>query len=538
MKQQWFQRTGLLLRVNARQNRVKLTAWLAALVIGVLVIAASFSQIYQTPAALAEIAKTLKTDAMVALFGPVATPVRQTVAAAFAMEMPVFTALILIVMNYQLAVGSAREDEDAGLLELVRAHGVGRLAPLLATALLLTGLNALIGGLLGSGLQLIDMPGATTGGNWVLALGLASTGWAFGMLSLVCAQLASSARGSLMLSYALLGGMYIGRMLTDLQNPRLTWWIPFGWVEKLGAYQAENWLPVGNYGLFGLLALGVALGLNARRDLGAGWLPPRLGRRRASVYLRGPVSLVGRLHRGSLVAWLLASLVLGGAYASVFNTIGDLAQSNPMIKQVLGTAGLAAANRVIVKNFLAILAIVLVVLAAIPALQIMLQLVSDEQKGYLHQLYATATGRWHVWASYTGWAVLTGSLVYLAGLLGMYLVGVQSMTDPLHWSTYWHIFTAYVPAMLVMIAVASLLTGWLPHWRALSWAWLAYAFFSMYLGKLIDLPRWAQRLTPFGFVDKVPVKAVNWATNGWFFGLTVLILMLAAVGYRRRDLAQ
>ena len=168
----------------------------------------------------------------------------------------------------------------------------------------------------------------------------------------------------------------------------------------------------------------------------------------------------------------------------------------------------------------------------------MLKLVNDEQKGYLHQVYATATSRWHVWASYTGWAIVTGLLVLLAGLSGMYLMGLTSMVKPISWVTYWHVFAAYAPAMLVMVAVTSALAGWRPKWRYAAWIWVFYAFFSLYLGNLIDLPKWARRLTPLDFVNKVPIKPLDGTTSSWCLLLTVLILVVAALSYRRRDLAQ
>ena len=193
--------------------------------------------------------------------------------------------------------------------------------------------------------------------------------------------------------------MYITRMSTDVSDPRQTWWIPFGWIEKMSIYQNNDWRPLLWMFLFGLICAALAATLNWRRDLGAGFLATRQGRRTASPFLAGPATLLWRESRMVLLAWTVGNLVLGAAYGSIFNTIGDLAKSNPMIKQLLGASALAAANRVIVKNFIAVLAIVIVVVALIPAVQTMLKLVSDENKGYLHQLYATATSRWHVWAS-------------------------------------------------------------------------------------------------------------------------------------------
>ncbi|ALO03488.1 ABC transporter permease [Lactiplantibacillus paraplantarum] len=533
-----FARTGLLIRFNLRRDWKKLLIWVVVLTGLFTAIAAKFDGIYGTQTALNEIVKTLKMPAMISLFGAFTAKSPYTTAKVFATEMVVFIAIFMIIMNIMVAVATSRGDEDDDLLELVRAHAVGRLAPLLAGVVELTALNGLVGILFGLGLTVAKLPGATIQGNWLIGLGLGALGWAFGMLTLLLAQVMNSASGTTMLSYVVLGIMYVARMGTDVSHPRLTWWIPFGWIEKLDAYQANQWLPVSLYLLLGIGCLSVAALLNVQRDLGAGLIEQRRGRRQASLLLRGPATLLWRQSHGVIIAWLLGNFILGASYASVFNTIGDLAKSNPMIKQLLGASALAAANRMIVKNFIAILAIVMVIVALIPAVQLMLKLVNDEQKGYLHQVYATATSRWHVWASYTGWSLITGMAVLLAGLSGMYLMGLVSMKDPINWITYWHVFCAYGPAMLVMVAVASVLTGWLPKWRYAAWAWVFYAFFSLYLGNLIDLPKWARHLTPLGFVNKVPIKSLDWATGGWCLALTVLLLVVAVLGYRRRDLAQ
>ncbi|RRK10160.1 ABC transporter permease [Lactiplantibacillus garii] len=533
-----FQRSGLLIRFNLKRDWVKLVLWTVIMAGLLTVIAAKFDGIYSDQTAINEIVKTLKTPAMVSLFGAFTAQQPYTTAKVFATEMVVFMALFMVVMNIMIAVATTRGDEDAGLLELVWAHAVGRGAPLFAGVSELTLLNGVIGVLFGAGLQVAHMPGADTAGNWLIGFALAALGWAFGMVTLLVAQIADNAGGTTMLSYTVLGVMYVARMGTDVSHPHLTWWIPFGWIEKIGAYQANHWLPVLMYLLLGLVSLGFATGLNLHRDLGAGLLATRRGRRRASGWLRGPASLLWRQARDLMIAWIVGNLVLGASYGSVFNTIGDLAKSNPMIKQLLGATALAAANRLVVKNFIAILAIVMAVVALIPAIQLMLRLVGDERKGYLHQVAATATSRWHVWAAYSGWALLTGTLVFAAGLLGMYLMGLTNMHDPIGWRTYWHVFAAYLPAMLVMVAFASLLSGWFPKWRFLAWVWVAYGFFSLYLGNLIELPKWSKHLTPLGFVNKVPVKGVDWSTNWWCLALTVLLLIVAAIGYRRRDLAQ
>jgi len=538
MSEQLLKRTGLLIRLNLKRDWTKILIWTLALAGLFTAIAAKFDGIYSTQKAIDSIVVTLKTPAMISLFGAFTAKAPYTTAKIFATEMVVFMAMVMIIMNIMLAVATTRGEEDDGLLELVRAHSVGRLAPLTAGIVELTGLNVVIGLLFGAGLQVAGMPGANTTGNWLIGAGLAAMGWLFGMLTLLIAQLADNAGETTMLSYAIFGIMYIARMGTDVSNPKLTWWIPFGWIEKLSIYQHNDWLPVLWILLLGMVVAIAAAGLNWKRDLGAGFLATRQGRPTASPLLRGPLSLLWRNSRTTVIAWLVGSFVLGASYGSIFNTIGDLAKSNPMIKQLLGATALAAANRVIVKNFIAILAIVVVIVALIPAVQTMLKLVSDENKGYLHQLYATATSRWQVWGSYTGFALVEAVLVAFAGFGGMYLTGAVVMSDPIKWLTYWHVLLAYIPAMLVMIAFASFLAGWLPKWRVLAWVWVLYGFFSLYLGALIKLPTWAKKLTPLGFVNKVPLHAIDWSTNWWLLALTVLILVVASLGYRHRDLAQ
>ncbi|GIP68622.1 hypothetical protein AWA1501_07850 [Lactiplantibacillus pentosus] len=221
MKGQLGAQTGTLIRFNLKRDWKKNLIWIAVMTSLFAVIAAKFDGIYGTQAALNEIVKTLKMPAMVALFGAFTAKAPYTTAKVFATEMVVFMALFMVIMNIMIAVAATRTDEDDGRLELIRAHAVGRLAPLFAVATELTILNGFVGVLFGLGLQVAQLPGATTTGNWLIGLGLGTLGWAFGMLTLLLAQVTTSASGTTMLSYVVLGGMYIARMGTDVSHPRL-----------------------------------------------------------------------------------------------------------------------------------------------------------------------------------------------------------------------------------------------------------------------------------------------------------------------------
>ncbi len=106
------------------------------------------------------------------------------------------------------------------------------------------------------------------------------------------------------------------------------------------------------------------------------------------MVLTGPMSLVWRLHRVSIVFWSIGLLILGVTYGSIFNTIGDILKSNPTMQTVFGKGAVDAANHQILLNFLSIIVIVCIGLAVIPTVQIMNSLKSDQEKGYLENIYA------------------------------------------------------------------------------------------------------------------------------------------------------
>ncbi|MEV4069893.1 hypothetical protein ACGFJC_25500 [Nonomuraea fuscirosea] len=59
--------------------------------------------------------------------------------------------------------------------------------------------------------------------------------------------------------------------------------------------------------------IGAAYALSARRDLGAGLVPPHPGPAQAAHGLRGPLGLAWRLHRGTALAWIAGAAFISAA---------------------------------------------------------------------------------------------------------------------------------------------------------------------------------------------------------------------------------
>jgi ABC-2 type transport system permease protein len=97
---------------------------------------------------------------------------------------------------------------------------------------------------------------------------------------------------------------------------------------------------------------------------------------------------------------------------------------------------------------------------------------------------------------------------------------------------------AYLPAELVIAAVAVLLYGFVPRAFALAWAAFGAVTFIGLLGSGLQLPDWVLNLSPLTHVGKPPVDDIDAAALAWL-GLVAAVMASAAfAGFRRRRVPQ
>ncbi|GEO64591.1 ABC transporter permease [Companilactobacillus nantensis] len=535
MRSERFQKTFFLTRFSFKRDWLKLTIWALVLISLFVGVAAKFTGLYGSKSAVDQIIKTLKTPAMISLFGKMpAGP--YTTADVFASEMTVFMAIIAAVMNFYFVIHNTRGEEESGILEMIQAHPVGRLSNLTAALLESFIFNFGIGLVYALGLQFANLTGTDLNGNFLLGLGLGAVGFMFASIAAVVAQLTDNSRTATIFSYLIFGIMYIARMITDVSHPKYTWFVPMGWVEKFSTYKDNNWLPVFLMLGLSLVLVILAFYLNSHRDIGSGMIATRPGRATASAFLRGPLSLFWRLNRVSIIVWFFGIMILGATYGSVFNTIGDILKTNPMLKQLLNTKAINAANVLIIKEFLAILMIVFAALALVPGISLINYLKSGESKGYLEIIHSTETSRFKLFFSILGLATVTSIAVLFAGIYGLYAGGNAVMTHHIAMSVFMRGFYGYLSPLLLMLGISAFLIGWLPKLTTLNYGYLVLAFFVQYFGKLLKLPDWTEKLTPFGFIKHVPVSNFDVPTFWWQIAIAVLLVIVGYIGYRRRDL--
>lgn len=529
-------KTGYLLRANLKQNRIKHLAWIAILV-GLFASAATkFNVLFGTQSDINAIVATLKTPAMVSLFGEFSATKPYTTANVFASEMLVFMGMFMVFMNISLAISNTRAEEDSGLLEMVRSRTVGRLAPTYATVLEILLINGLMGILYVGSLIAADLNGATMRGDILMGASIASIGIMFGFISLLMAQLANNSRSANFMSYGLYGFFYIIRMMTDVTDPDWTWLSPVGWIQKTAIYTHDYWLPVILTLALGVICLVIAIKIVETRDIGSGLLAARDGKAKAGKLLSSPLGLVLSVERNSIIGWIFGGFVLGAAYGSIFSTIGDIIGSNPTYRKILGVTQIHAANRELILNYLNMLGMFFVAIAAISGILIIFRLKSDEKKGYLEILHSKSISKTRLAFSYFGVGTIVSAVVFSGTLVGAFFIGNSTMDNPIATKYFWETLAGFLPATLFFVGIGTFLTGALPKLTNILWIYLAASVLVKMFGPLLNLSDEVANISPLGWVGKVPTETIDGTLAIILLTVFLVLTILGIIGYNKRDL--
>lgn len=520
--------TGRLIRLILRRDRVLLPLWVVPLGLLPAGYIASFNGVFTTAQERIDYAHVSQHNAgFVGLYGILPGTSLAEIVAWRSGFMPVMIGLFALLT----VVRHTRTDEEAGRTELIGSAAISRHAQL-AAALVTTCAASLVLGLL----VVAAMTGTGMPATGSLAFGAEFTlaGWAFAGVAAVTAQLTSSARSARAIAVAVLGVAYTLRVGGDISatgDGKLSWlsWLsPIGWVTHIFPYSSNDWWPAELTVLFAAATAGLGVVLLGRRDLGAGLLPAGLGRPGAPGWLRSPLALAWRLHRGLLLGWTVGFALLGLVFGGVAGSIVDLVGNNSGLAGVFGRLG---GTQSLVDSYFAGIAGMVGLIAAAYAVQATLRMRDEEQTGHAEAVLSTAVGR-YAWAgSHLVFSLLGPALALFAEGLVAGLTYPSAGVGGVIGSTM-----VQLPAVWVETAVAVLLFGVLPKWSMAAWAAPAISLLILLVGGITRLNHWLLDISPFTHVPHVPGGDVA-ATP--LITLTVVAVAVGAaglVGLRRRNL--
>jgi ABC-2 type transport system permease protein len=519
--------TWLLLRTFVWRDKWHYLWWTIGVTILYWSQAVSIDGLYQTQAEFDRAAASMESNAaFIAMTGP--PRALDTIGGQVAWQSTAFGAICVGLMSMFIVGRHTRAEEESGRDELVRAAAIGRQAPMTAALLDAMIANTVVG--LFVALSLVSYP-LEAADSIALGVGLALTGWVLTGTALIAAQLTASTRAMYGIAGAVMGVAYVLRAVGDVAENFLSWLSPIGWYQGMYAFSGLRWWPAGLLLLGAAAATGAAYAVFQRRDIGSGVLAARPGPDRAGPGLRGPFGLAWNLQRASVVGWAAGLFLMGLAYGSIGDDVGDLVGDSETTKEVF----LQGATD-LVKGFYATSLLLLALIACGFAISSALRPRGEEDAGRVESLLATALRRrdWllgHVAVTVFG---VVAVLALSAVGLGTGYALVTGDTDAVF--RYLLPLLSYAAPVLVLSGIARLLVGINPRLGVLAWLPLGLAFVVMFFGDLLKLPQWLQDLSPFEHLALVPAEDFAW---GPFLALALLAVAVSAAGqvaFVRRDL--
>lgn len=522
-----------LLRLAWRRDRVLVPASVLGLVFLAVGSARATLELYPDDAsAAAGLAGVLANPAVIALYGPLAS---QTADALAVFKTVMLGAFLVAVLAFVIVRRHTRTEEDEGRLELLGSGVVGRWSPLAAAVTLASAAVVASSVLSGLGLAALGMDGA---GSVAFAVAWLAAGLAMVGVGAVVVQVAATTRGAAGLGFGFLGVAYALRAVADSTHGgwvhALGWLSPLGWAGRVEAYGADRqWVL-----LLGVLALAagvvVATLVLDRRDLGAGLLPVRAGSPRGGRTLSGPLGLVTRLARGSIIGWTVGMVLGGVVVGSLLGSVADLAD-DPMIQDLLRRLGGSTGT----VEDIYVATEVRFVAAAVSAAGVahVLRLVGAERSGLGEVVLSAPTSRTRWYAAHVALplALTAGLMAVLGVTVGLVGPAVAPLAPPLGPSVGAALAT--LPAVWVLVGVAAALAGALPRFAPFAWGVLLVTFVVGELGATMNLPRWVIDASPFAHLSQLPGGSFEVLPAVVLTLVAAALVVAGAVAYRRRDVA-
>ncbi|MDX8046872.1 ABC transporter permease [Gracilibacillus sp. S3-1-1] len=526
-----FHQLPLLLKFHFRQNWLASIIWMISIVGMTVLVAGSFNGLFGSEAERNTMAQTLENPVMVAMVGPVYGIDNYTTGAMMANQMLLFTAIVLCLMSIFMMIKLTRKQEEEGKYELIRSLPVGRLASLSSAGILVAFVNLLIGVVTTVSLIILNVEGMDVTGSLMYGVILTISGWMFAAITAVITQLTETSRAALGLSITVLLVAYLIRAIGDVSSEIVSLFSPLGLILRAEVYVENYWWPVFVAMMMTLILSLLAFYLHNRRDLGSSLLPARLGRKEASKLLLSPFGLLLRLQRVAIVAWLVAMFVLGASYGSVLGDLESFFADNDMLQQMLGEHP----DYTLTEQFMTMLMVIIAIFATIPMVLLFLKIRAEEKKERNDHLLTTGISRYQLMSYYLTISLLVGVISLVIAIYGLWVAGAAVMDDPIPFTNFLKAGMSYLPAMLIILALANLLFAFLPKWTSFIWGYLVFSFFTVYLGGMLDIPNWLASLSSFHYIPQIPVEEFTWIPLIVLLIISIVVLVISQIGYRNRD---
>src|SRR5699024_5929638 len=460
MMKEKFARWDTLFFLNLKRDWKKIIIWILGLGLFSAGFVPAFKEIAKGQGLLGMF-ETLQNPAMISMVGPtsVETATDYTLGAMYAHEMLLFCGLFAMIISILHVISHTRREEDLGLTELVRSFQIGRQANSLAAIAEVVFINVILalfiaGVMISFNADTISLQGSLLFGASVGMAGVIGAG-----IGLVMAQIMPAASAAMGSALGIVGILYIVRAGTDVSNVDLSILNPMGWIYLTYPFTDNNWILLIIALIFSVIIMIIAFTLEGNRDMGAGYLPQREGRANAKKSLLSVRGLLVKINKGTIISWLVAFIVLGAAYGSIYGDMQTFLESNEMMKEMFSHSGVS-----IEKSFTSTIMMVMIVLVSILPIVIVNKLFSEESRLHLSQIYATKVTRSNLYWTSISVAIFVSlvGVLLAAGSLGGIAIMAMGHTGEMDMLDFLAAGYNFFPSVLFFTGIAALAIGWAP----------------------------------------------------------------------------
>ncbi|HLR03536.1 MAG TPA: tetronasin resistance protein [Virgibacillus sp.] len=531
-----FARWHMLFGLNLKRDWLKAAIWIIGLGIFSAGFVPAFKEITKGQG-LVGMYETLQNPAMIAMVGPtpVDTAIDYTLGAMYTHEMLLFCGLFAMILSVLHVVGHTRKEEDLGLTELVRSFRVGRQSNSLATMLEVVFINMLLALLIAGVMMSFAADTISVEGSLLFGASIGVAGVIGAVLALVTAQIMPSSGGATGLALGIIGLLYIIRAGTDVSNTSFSMINPLGWTYLTYPFTDNDWMPLIIALVFIVVLMVMAFSLEGSRDMGAGYLPQREGRKNAKPSLLSVRGFLFRINKGVILAWLIAFAIMGAAYGSIYGDMQTFMEGNDMMKEMFMQSGYS-----IEESATGTLMIIMIVLVSILPIVLVNKLFSEESRLHLSQIYATKVTRAKLYWTSIGLAVLAGlvGILLASGGLGGTAVVVMSGSSTMDLFDFLAAGFNLLPTVLFFTGLAALALGWAPKQGKIVYIYLAYSFLLTYFEGILDLPEWFSKTAIQSWMPNLPMDDFDLIIFMAIIAISIVLMLVGYIGYKRRDLIE
>lgn len=530
MKKEYFVGTKELLCLYLRRDRFRLFIWIL-LPVFMLVFHAITMISLSTGKDIVSFLNEFNEDVLIsAVHGPIMS-LNLLGATLWRAASPI--TLFLGIGAILTVIRHTRTDEETGRTEFIRSFIVGRYANLTA-AMFLVILLTLTSSLL-MAIQ-IKLMGSDVKAMLIFGATLFFAGIFYGGVGLLGCQLKSSSSGARNIGIIFLG---LGLLINILNNMGggdtiLRFLSPIAWTRITTPFSGGNVFGVIYCSVISVIPIILAYILSIKRDIGGAIFMDQTGPAEAKPKFSNPLALAWRTHKGMFMSWLVAMILVIGAFASISPSMSGSISS--VFAEIAGDNWMEGMTMNLL--FLNIMIYILSIFVGLYSLIAMNNLKKEEIDGRNEIILDKKINRKSYMSSFV-LVALFGSAIMLT-VMGLTGGIVYSVVTNNFGSEFWQIFImgiSKIPAVWVIIGSFSIVYGFLPKLTDICWA--IWGFFSLleiaWEGGIID---WSlMQLSPFASSHyTIHVNNLSIISLMGILVASVVLIVIGLVGYQGRDI--